>query len=192
MAARSAHQTQVIGRQVARDRSCPCKKQLIFIFIRPLLRKHTCHRLRAVQCAKETWMIWKVGMPDPGHTMDEGKVAEWLVSEGDPVARGDILATEETDKAIFDIESPGDGVLIAIRLRRAAWRRWGIPSPQSAHRVGHPPPGLLRPLRRVRSPSRRCRSQPSRPSHPQEPAPHLRHGRWPQVWPQNRAWIWRV
>lgn len=55
-------------------------------------------------------------MPHLGHTMDEGKVAEWLVSEGDSVAQGDIIATVETDKATFDIEAPGDGVLIAIHV----------------------------------------------------------------------------
>jgi pyruvate dehydrogenase E2 component (dihydrolipoamide acetyltransferase) len=61
-------------------------------------------------------MIWKVGMPNLGHTMDEGKVAEWLFSEGDAVRQGDIIATVDTDKATFDIEAPGDGVLAAIHV----------------------------------------------------------------------------
>lgn len=61
-------------------------------------------------------MIWKVGMPNLGHTMDEGKVAEWLVSEGASVRQGAVIGTVETDKATFDIESPADGVVLAIHV----------------------------------------------------------------------------
>lgn len=59
-------------------------------------------------------MSWMVGMPNLGHTMEEGKVSEWLKRPGDPVRKGEIIAVVESDKASFDIESPADGVLARI------------------------------------------------------------------------------
>ena len=44
-------------------------------------------------------------------TMEEGKLIEWRISEGDPVAQGDIVAEIETDKANMDVEAMGAGVL---------------------------------------------------------------------------------
>lgn len=59
-------------------------------------------------------MSWKIGMPNLGHTMEEGKVSEWLKAIGQPVNKGEVIAVVESDKASFDIESPADGVLGAI------------------------------------------------------------------------------
>lgn len=59
-------------------------------------------------------MSWKIGMPNLSHTMEEGKVTEWLKRVGDPVARGEAIAVVESDKASFDIEAPADGVLLSI------------------------------------------------------------------------------
>ena len=59
-------------------------------------------------------MSWKIGMPNLGHTMEEGKVAEWLKRVGDPVAKGEVVAVVESDKASFDVESPAEGTLLAI------------------------------------------------------------------------------
>ena len=53
-------------------------------------------------------------MPNLGHTMEEGKVSEWLKRVGDPVAKGEVIAVVESDKASFDVESPADGMLIEI------------------------------------------------------------------------------
>ena len=53
-------------------------------------------------------------MPNLGHTMEEGTVSEWLKAVGDPVRQGEVIAIVESDKASFDVESPADGVLIAI------------------------------------------------------------------------------
>lgn len=60
--------------------------------------------------------MWKIGMPNLGHTMERGIVREWLRKEGDAVRRGDVLVVVETDKANFDVESPGDGVLLKIAV----------------------------------------------------------------------------
>ena len=59
-------------------------------------------------------MSWKIGMPNLGHTMEEGKVSEWLKRVGDPVAKGEVIAVVESDKASFDVEAPADGTLLAI------------------------------------------------------------------------------
>lgn len=61
-------------------------------------------------------MTWKIGMPNLGHTMEEGKVQEWLKSVGDPVRAGEVIAVVESDKASFDVEAPADGVLLAIEV----------------------------------------------------------------------------
>ena len=60
-------------------------------------------------------MSWKIGMPNLGHTMEEGTVSQWLKKVGDTVGKGECIAVVETDKASFDIESPADGTLIAIQ-----------------------------------------------------------------------------
>jgi len=46
------------------------------------------------------------GMPSLGHTMEKGKVIEWLKHEGDPIAKGEALVVIETDKVITEVESP--------------------------------------------------------------------------------------
>jgi len=62
-------------------------------------------------------MSWKIGMPNLGHTMEEGTVSQWLKKVGDTVSKGECIAVVETDKASFDIESPADGTLIAIQAQ---------------------------------------------------------------------------
>ncbi|MGI6783739.1 MAG: dihydrolipoamide acetyltransferase family protein [Aminivibrio sp.] len=59
-------------------------------------------------------MATPVTMPKLGLTMNAGSVSRWNKKEGDSVARGEILMTVATDKLTFDVESPGEGVLIKI------------------------------------------------------------------------------
>ncbi|MSR20582.1 MAG: pyruvate dehydrogenase complex dihydrolipoamide acetyltransferase [Gemmatimonadetes bacterium] len=47
-------------------------------------------------------------------TMDEGQLVQWLRSEGDQVASGDVLAEIETDKATMELVARGDGILRKI------------------------------------------------------------------------------
>ncbi len=47
-------------------------------------------------------------------TMEEGRLIEWKVAEGDAVAQGDVVAEIETDKANMDVEALGGGVLRKI------------------------------------------------------------------------------
>ena len=43
--------------------------------------------------------------------MEHGKLAKWLVKEGDKVASGDILAEIETDKATMEFEAVDEGIV---------------------------------------------------------------------------------
>ncbi len=53
-------------------------------------------------------------MPSLGADMDVGTIVEWLVSPGDEVHRGQIIAVVDTAKAAIEIESFQDGVLQEI------------------------------------------------------------------------------
>ena len=50
-------------------------------------------------------------MPKFGLTMREGTLAKWSVSEGTLLARGDEVATIETDKITNALEASASGVL---------------------------------------------------------------------------------
>lgn len=56
------------------------------------------------------------GMPSLGHTMEKGKIIEWLKQEGEAVAKGEPLVVIETDKVITEVESPADGVVLKIAV----------------------------------------------------------------------------
>ncbi|MAF68062.1 MAG: pyruvate dehydrogenase complex dihydrolipoamide acetyltransferase [Micavibrio sp.] len=53
----------------------------------------------------------KITMPALSPTMEEGTLAKWLVSEGDEVNAGDVIAEIETDKATMEVEAVDEGVL---------------------------------------------------------------------------------
>ncbi|NNF13870.1 MAG: pyruvate dehydrogenase complex dihydrolipoamide acetyltransferase [Gemmatimonadetes bacterium] len=61
-------------------------------------------------------MITKVHMEALSPTMEEGQLVQWLKSEGDEIANGDVLAEIETDKATMELIARGDGVLRKIFL----------------------------------------------------------------------------
>ena len=62
-------------------------------------------------------MATKVVMEALSPTMEEGRLVKWNKAEGEKVAKGDILAEVETDKAVMELVARGDGVL---RKRLAA------------------------------------------------------------------------
>jgi dihydrolipoamide dehydrogenase len=55
--------------------------------------------------------IYQIKMPQLSDTMTEGVVVSWEKKIGDRVARGDVVATVETDKAIMDVEVFREGYL---------------------------------------------------------------------------------
>ncbi|MGB2497358.1 MAG: biotin/lipoyl-containing protein, partial [Planktomarina sp.] len=56
-------------------------------------------------------MATEILMPALSPTMEEGTLAKWMVSEGDTVASGDIIAEIETDKATMEFEAVDEGVI---------------------------------------------------------------------------------
>jgi pyruvate dehydrogenase E2 component (dihydrolipoamide acetyltransferase) len=62
-------------------------------------------------------MATKVVMAQLSPTMEEGKLLEWKVGEGDRVEASDVLAEIETDKANMDIEALGGGIVRKILVQ---------------------------------------------------------------------------
>lgn len=65
-------------------------------------------------------MATKVVMAQLSPTMEEGRLLEWKVQEGDRVEPSDILAEIETDKANMDIEALKGGVVRKIVVEAGA------------------------------------------------------------------------
>ncbi|KAB2868260.1 MAG: hypothetical protein F9K43_13035 [Bauldia sp.] len=55
-------------------------------------------------------------MPALSPTMEEGKLAKWLVKEGDKIAPGKVIAEIETDKATMEVEAVDEGVMGRIMV----------------------------------------------------------------------------
>lgn len=65
-------------------------------------------------------MSTKVIMPQMGESVVEGKVAKWLVREGDHVETDQPIAEISTDKVDVEIPSPGAGTLTKIYVPEGA------------------------------------------------------------------------
>jgi pyruvate dehydrogenase E2 component (dihydrolipoamide acetyltransferase) len=65
-------------------------------------------------------MAISVVMPALEMAQETGKLISWLKKEGESVAKGELLLEVETDKAVMEIESPGDGVLAGIKIQAGA------------------------------------------------------------------------
>ncbi len=61
-----------------------------------------------------------VVMPALEMAQETGKLISWLKKEGDRVSKGEPLLEIETDKAIMEIESPGEGVLGGVKAEAGA------------------------------------------------------------------------
>ena len=65
-------------------------------------------------------MAISVVMPALEMAQETGKLISWLKQEGETVTKGEPLLEVETDKAVMEVESPGDGVLAGIRVQAGA------------------------------------------------------------------------
>src|SRR5713226_5441727 len=65
-------------------------------------------------------MAISVVMPALEMAQETGKLISWLKKEGESVAKGEPLLEIETDKAVMEIESPGDGVLAGVKIEAGA------------------------------------------------------------------------
>jgi pyruvate dehydrogenase E2 component (dihydrolipoamide acetyltransferase) len=61
-------------------------------------------------------MAISVVMPALEMAQETGKLVSWLKKEGDSVTKGEPLLEIETDKAVMEIESPGDGILTGVKI----------------------------------------------------------------------------
>ncbi len=61
-----------------------------------------------------------IKMPQLSDTMTEGTVVSWEKKVGDFVARGTVVATVETDKAIMDVEVFREGYRLGDKVIRPA------------------------------------------------------------------------
>src|SRR5208283_4577721 len=70
-------------------------------------------------------MAIAIKLPDMGTNVEECKVLAWKAKEGDAVKRGDVLADIETDKAVAELESTAEGILLQCRVPAGATARTG-------------------------------------------------------------------
>ncbi len=59
-------------------------------------------------------MPTQILMPALSPTMEEGKLAKWLVKEGEHIKSGKVIAEIETDKATMEVEAVDEGVVARI------------------------------------------------------------------------------
>ncbi|MDH3249386.1 MAG: 2-oxo acid dehydrogenase subunit E2 [Acidimicrobiia bacterium] len=61
-------------------------------------------------------------LPSLGADMDEAMLVGWLVSPGDEVSRGDIIAEVETDKGVMEVECWDEGIIDELLVEPSATR----------------------------------------------------------------------
>ena len=59
-------------------------------------------------------MIKNIIMPQGSQDLVPARVVRWAVAEGSPVKKGELVCEVETEKAVFEINSPMDGYLRKI------------------------------------------------------------------------------
>src|SRR5215469_4346477 len=59
-------------------------------------------------------MAISVVMPALEMAQENGKLMAWRKKEGERVSKGEPLLEIETDKAVVEVEAPGDGILAGI------------------------------------------------------------------------------
>lgn len=61
-------------------------------------------------------MSTEIILPKIDEAMVKGKIIEWKKKEGDPVSKGEIVFTIETEKVTWEVEAPDSGILAQIRF----------------------------------------------------------------------------
>lgn len=65
-------------------------------------------------------MATEVLMPRQGQTVESCVILEWKKKEGEKVQKGETLCEVETDKAVFSVEAPTDGIVLKILFPQGA------------------------------------------------------------------------
>src|ERR1700747_214079 len=121
-------------------------------------------------------MAISVVMPALEMAQETGKLLAWRKKEGERVTKGEPLLEIETDKAVVEVEAPGDGILAGIAAEGGAL----IPVGQTiAWLVG---PGEKPPAKSATAaPAARASSGPERTAAPAAPAAEQRGRVAPQI-----------
>lgn len=127
-------------------------------------------------------MAISVVMPALEMAQETGKLLAWRKKEGEQVTKGEPLLEIETDKAVVEVEAPGDGLLAAVTAKVGD----EIP-------VGHTIAWLLKPgeappdaRSQQTSPSARATSAPERAASAAPSAGELKAAPAPQISPKAR------
>jgi pyruvate dehydrogenase E2 component (dihydrolipoamide acetyltransferase) len=73
-------------------------------------------------------------LPKLGADMTEGRLVEWLKKPGEPIARGEVIAVIETDKANIEVESWVAGTMEKVLLEPGE-KWWPVGTPLATIRV---------------------------------------------------------
>src|SRR5437879_5443268 len=65
-------------------------------------------------------MAISVVMPALEIAQETGTLVAWRKKEGEQIAKGETLLEIETDKAVMEIEAPGDRVLVGVKVHEGA------------------------------------------------------------------------
>jgi pyruvate dehydrogenase E2 component (dihydrolipoamide acetyltransferase) len=116
-------------------------------------------------------------MPALSPTMDQGKLARWLVKEGDTVVSGDLLAEIETDKATMEFEAVDEGTILSLAVAEGAdnvkvGTVIAVLSGEDEAHVAAPTPTELPPTPAQQTPSSAPQPAASAPAPAPEPTPN--------------------
>lgn len=79
-------------------------------------------------------MAVEVVMPKLGMAMKEGTVSLWSKAVGDPVQKGEAIASINSEKIEMDIESPAEGTILNIAVQEGQ----GVPPGTIICHIGDP------------------------------------------------------
>ena len=78
-------------------------------------------------------MATSVVMPALEMAQENGKLLAWRKKEGERVSKGEPLLEIETDKAVVEVEAPGDGILAGITATQGRWSLAELPANVTAY-----------------------------------------------------------
>jgi pyruvate dehydrogenase E2 component (dihydrolipoamide acetyltransferase) len=115
-------------------------------------------------------MATQVKLPRLGQGMDEGKVLQWLKSEGDRIEKGDDLYEVETEKVNVEVEAPAGGTILKVLVDAGQTVEIGT----TLAWIGEPgesiPEGEAAPTGNGSAPVEAPEAAPAKPSKPAKPA----------------------
>jgi pyruvate dehydrogenase E2 component (dihydrolipoamide acetyltransferase) len=121
-------------------------------------------------------------LPSLGADMDEAMLVGWLVSPGDEVSRGDIVAEVETDKGVMEVECWDEGVIDELLVEPSSTKLpVGTPLARIRATEGSPVAGPA-PARKIAPASEPAPAREpvavgaaTSPEAPAPPPPHVTH-----------------